>query len=735
MSLYLELQRRNVFRVAAAYAVAAWLLIQVAETIFPLFGFGDAPARIVVIVLAIGFVPAVIIAWAFEITPEGLKREADVDRDRSVTPQTGKKLDRITVVVLAVAVAYFAFDKFVLDPQRDINLTETAARAGAEQAREEARLDMFSDKSIAVLPFANRSQQQDDEYFTDGMHDELLTRLSRISALKVISRTSVMRYRGTAKSIPEIAKELSVATVLEGGVQRSGNHVRINVQLIDARTDEHLWAEIYDRELTAENLFAIQSEISSVIAESLEATLSPEERTRIYDLPTSSLDAYNHYLRGRQSLASRSREGLQQALAEFEKAADIDPEFALAWVGIADSVHLLAEGGAYDWVEHLERHRADVERALALDDQSGEAYASMAFVYSEREEADKAIVAIEKAIELNPNYAQAYHWYANILPAADREAKRLPLLLKAAQLDPLSSVIQLNIAGQLESLGRAREAHDVIDRLLELDPDFAPAYSFLANVEASNGEIASALRNVEKALELDPGKGFLLQLKQNLHIILGDLEASHGVLAEVQATMGKGSRVYWSTTYFDYIARRRFRDVLNYIDTLPDQMQESTPALWGRARAHILMGEFQAARDYTFRLMPFLASDDAWRQEASTSGIMNCEFAGAINSAGEDIGPELLQLLIDDYEMRVAGNEPVTGRSVDALVCYLATGSYEQALDILDAETAEGRLLDQWWYLSMLPWWSPLENNARYLGLVERIEGLLEEQRTLAFSN
>ena len=193
MSLFRELKRRNVLRVAAAYTVAAWLAVQVAETIFPLFGYGDAPARIVVVVLAIGFVPAIVISWVFELTPEGLRRDADVDREHSITPNTGKKLDRIIIAVLAVALAYFAFDRFVLEPQRDVDMTETAARAGAERAREEARLDMFSDKSIAVLPFANRSEQKDDEYFTDGMHDELLTRLSRISALKVISRTSVMK--------------------------------------------------------------------------------------------------------------------------------------------------------------------------------------------------------------------------------------------------------------------------------------------------------------------------------------------------------------------------------------------------------------------------------------------------------------------------------------------------------------------------------------------------------------
>ena len=208
MSLFNELKRRNVFRVGAAYVVSSWLLIQVAETIFPLFGFGDAPARLLVIVLAIGFIPVLIFSWVFELTPDGLKKEENIVRSQSVTPVTGKKLDRMITVILVLALGYFAFDKFVLDPARDVQIAEIAAQAGVEQAREEARVGLRNAKSIAVLPFVNRSQQQEDQYFTDGMHDEVLTRLAKIAMLKVISRTSVMRYRDTDKSIPEIAKDL-----------------------------------------------------------------------------------------------------------------------------------------------------------------------------------------------------------------------------------------------------------------------------------------------------------------------------------------------------------------------------------------------------------------------------------------------------------------------------------------------------------------------------------------------
>jgi TolB-like protein/Tfp pilus assembly protein PilF len=731
MSIYQELRRRNVFRVAAAYAVTAWLLVQVAETMFPLFGFGDAPARIVVIVLAIGFVPAIIISWVFEITPEGLRRDVDIERDHVVAPHAGRILDRVTIAVLIIAVSYFAFDKFVLDPQRDRDITETAARAGAEQAREEARLDMFSDKSIAVLPFANRSEQKEDGYFTDGMHDELLTRLSRISALKVISRTSVMRYRETDKSVPEIGKELSVATVLEGGVQRAGSQVRINVQLIDARTDEHLWAEIYDRELTAENLFAIQSEISTEIAEALEATLSPEERMRVYDLPTASLDAYNHYLRGRQSMALRTREALEQALANFEQAAEIDPEFALAWVGIADSVHLLWEIGAYDGAEHLERHAMAAEKALALNDQLGEAYTSMAFVYAERDEHDKGMAAFEKAIELNASYAQAYLWYANEQRGAGREKKRLALLYKAAQLDPRSSLIQLNIAGALMELEREREARDAVDSLLEMDPDFVHAHSMLAGIDSMSGRLASSIGHLRKVTELDPGNGRALANLGFGYLALDELEAARGVLQEMEEAVGSASPYYAQLDFNLQLAQRDYEAAIRVLAALPEPLQAHPASLRGYVMTYLFSEGYAAAREYALELKPFLANRELWQQEITDQREAECEFAGALHEAGDDLGQQLLQLFIRNYEARLASNEPVSRMSPSIKYCYLVEGSYDKALDILDSEVASGRVLGFWWLDGMLPWWALVEDNPRYQELLRKIDGLLEHQRAL----
>ena len=732
MSLYHELKRRNVFRVCAAYIVFAWLIIQVAETIFPLFGFDDGPARLVVIVLAIGFVPVLVFSWAFELTPQGLKRDNEVDPELSITPHTGKKLDRMILVMLVFALAYFAFDKFILDPRRVVDLTESATRAGAEQAREEARLGMFNDKSIAVLPFVNRSENKQDEYFTDGMHDELLTRLSRIGALKVISRTSVMRYRDTEKTIPEIARELSVATILEGCVQRSGDQVRINVQLIDAHTDEHLWAEIYDRELTAENLFAIQSEISTEIANALQATLSPEEESRVYDLPTSSMEAYNYYLRGRQLMASRRKVDLETAYSEFEQAADIDPNFALAWVGVADVGHLLFEIGVFDRFEHPEMHKQAIEKALAINDQLGEAYASLAFYYGDLRERAKQETAMLKAIELNPNYAQAYHWYANIQTGPDRDEKRLQLLYKAAQLDPLSSIVQINIASALNRLGRGEEARQQLQQLSQMDPDFASTYDMLGNIDASNGQLAKAVQWYRKAMQLDPGNGRTMESAAMTFLALGDYKAVADIREDMDEHLGSDSLQIAITDFNVFVAQAKWQDVIGLLDELPPQAHALPIVSWGYANAYMFSRDFQKAHEYVLKDKPYIADRELWQQEFTNKERYQCEYAGILIEAGDKaLGQDLLRLFIRNFETLASGEKPGLGKSRELISCYLVDGSFDKALDILDQETANGRLINDWFFWDKIPWWKQLEDNPRYIALLTRIEAMLAEQRAL----
>jgi len=732
MSFYRELKRRNVFRVGAAYVVAAWLLIQVAETIFPLFGFGDTPARIVVIVLAIGFVPVLVVAWAFELTPEGLKRDSEVDPTRSIAPKTGQKLDRIIMAVLAIALGYFTFDKFVLDPQRDIDITESATKAGVEQAREEARLNMFDEKSVAILPFVNRSGEKEDQYFADGMHDELLTRLSRVSELKVISRTSVMKFRESEKTIPEIAQELSVATIVEGGVQRSGNQVRINIQLINAHTDEHIWAEIYDRELTAENLFAIQSEISAAIADSLKATLSPEERSRVFELPTSNLEAYNHFLRGRQAMALRTKEGLSQARSEFEQAVELDPDFALAWVGVSDTVHLLFEYGQLDRIAHLELHKQAVDRALVLNDQLGEAYASLGFYYVDTGEFDKAEIALVRAIELNPNYAQAYHWYANILRGEERKEKRLSLLYKAAQLDPLSSVIQINIAGELLTLGRTEEARQAAQRLIRTDPDFPSSYTFLGTVEQDYGHLAEAARLYSKAMKLDPGNVSTLESAAQTYVAMRAYDNADLAIEAIETQVGKGSEPGERARWRVLIAQSRPLDAIAILDSFPADWKALPVMKYAYMYTWIFAGEFKKARDYLYEIRPSISDRDHWQQEFADRDDTDCMYAGIlINSGDQVLGQEFLDFSIRNLQSAYDKSNPSTGTAFAMLECYLIDGAYQQALDFLDEATSQGQLLGGWWLLAEKPWWDPIKDDPRYIALADRIETSIAEQRQI----
>ena len=320
-SFWAELKRRNVFRVGAAYLVAAWLILQVTEILVPILSLPESTGRIAFLLLFVGFVPALIFAWAYELTPDGLKREQNVDRSKSVTATTARKLDQAVIAMMAIAIAYLIVDSFV----------------SREVAIEVATVD----RSIAVLPFRNRSNVAEDTFFVDGIHDDLLTQLARLEFFdKVISRTSVERYRDTTQSIPDIGMELDVATILEGGVQRAGDRVRINVQLIDASTDEHLWAHKYDRTVTVENLFGIQSEISREIAAALHSVLSEQDELALRTVPTRSLEALTEYQLGRRELAKRTAESLAIAETSFKQAVELDADFALAYAGLAETYAL-----------------------------------------------------------------------------------------------------------------------------------------------------------------------------------------------------------------------------------------------------------------------------------------------------------------------------------------------------------------------------------------------------------
>jgi TolB-like protein/Flp pilus assembly protein TadD len=524
MSLIAELRRRNVFRVGVAYAVVAWLLVEVASVVLPTFKTPEWVMQAFIFLVVLGFPLALIFAWAFELTPDGIKRESEVDRAESITRLTGRKLDFAIIGLLVLAVVFLVVDNYVL--KADVKPAEQSSEAALDGK------PVAHAESIAVLPFANRSSREEDAFFVDGMHDDILTHLAKIRSLKVISRTSVMEYRNTNKNLKTIGRELGAATLLEGGVQRAGNQVRINVQLIDAETDEHLWANIYDRELTAANIFAIQTEIATAIADALRAALSPEEEQRLAAVPTEDLAAYEAYLLGKQLLEERRSDSYAAAIEHFQDAIARDPEFALAYVGMSEAYNLQAFYTDVPREETLEKSRVAAEKALLLNDQLGEAYTVLAAYKQDTYDYAGAEEAFKRAIQLSPNYARAYHWYGWMLRhILGRPDEALALHERAVELDPRSGVLLNNIAGDLNALGRFDEASEWIALAIERDPDYPEGEESIGNQSwLVRGRLDEAVVHYAKAISLDPNGLFFLRSLGFVYLDLGGIaEATHWI--------------------------------------------------------------------------------------------------------------------------------------------------------------------------------------------------------------
>ena len=387
-----ELKRRNVLRIAGLYVAGAWLVLQAAGTVLPMM---DAVwlSRSIVILLAIGFLPALVFAWAFEFTPEGLKREHEVDRSESITPQTGKKLDRVIMGVLALALGYFAVDKFVLAPQRE----QAATEAGRAEGRTESLVKSYGDKSIAVLPFVNMSSDKDQEYFSDGISEELLNLLAKIPKLRVISRSSAFSYKGKDVKLAQVARELNVAHILEGSVRHAGNKVRITAQLIEARSDTHLWSNTWDREL--DDIFAVQDEIAAAVVKQLKITLLGQAPKAKEVNP----EAYALFLQGRQLARQNRRESFQQAIPLLQQALAIDPGYAPAWAQLAEVYFIQAGGGFRPLEEGVRLAREAATKALTIDPDYAPAHDRLGFI-AMTFDGDMATAALhyEHALALDP---------------------------------------------------------------------------------------------------------------------------------------------------------------------------------------------------------------------------------------------------------------------------------------------------------------------------------------------
>jgi TolB-like protein/Tfp pilus assembly protein PilF len=512
-NFFAELKRRNVFRVAGLYLVGAWLLTQVASTVLPTFDVPSWALRGLIITLALGLVPALIFSWVFELTPDGLKRDAEVAPEQSIAPQTARRMDRMIFAVLLLALGYFAFDKFVLAPRR---VTATNDSPSASKA-----------KSIAVLPFENLSSDKENAYFAEGIQDEILTRLAKIAALKVISRTSTQKYKSAPDNLREVGKQLGVANLLEGSVQKVGNAVHVNVQLIRASNDEHLWAESYNRKL--DDVFAVEGEVAGAIAEQLNATLSGNEKQQLASRPTNDPEAYDAYLHG---LALFERPDIleadfRSALQSFETAVRLDSNFGLAWARLSNThsnlffnfdVSTARREAAHTALDNAVRLQPD-----ALETQLAEAY----YYYFVERDYDRARQIFEQIRLRSPNNSEAPRALALIARRQGRWDESLARFHEAIELDPRNLQALMWISDTYTALRQFPTALKFIDRTLDIAPADNAAIGRKAAIYQGMGQLEQADAVLAK-MRVDPNEA------QSFGPLAGQLYLQHRYPAAIE---------------------------------------------------------------------------------------------------------------------------------------------------------------------------------------------------------
>jgi len=556
MSFFAELKRRNVFRVGIAYAITAWLLIQVSDILLESIGAPPWIMQTMFVVLAAGFVIALFFAWAFELTPEGVKKEKDVDRNASIAPKTGQKLNLGIVALLVVTLAYVAYDKLVLDDLLAEKGPDTFSDEATTQITTVDSEEMYpapfpeTQKSIVVLPFVNMSNDPDQEYFSDGLSEELLNALAQIKDLRVISRTSAFAFKGKDMDIPTIAAQLDVSHVLEGSVRKAGDDVRITAQLIEVATDSHLWSDAYNRKL--ENVFEIQEEISKAIAGELQVTLGTPGKT---GKPTENLEAWQLFLRGRHLYQNRGETQVARAIELLKQAVDLDPGFADAWANLA-AASMVHAYGLEDGHEDLNRSGQQAAlRAIEIDPDNGFAHAFIGLMHMGDFSWEAAMQELDLAIRLNPNETNSLLWKGIALLNLGYIDQAITMFQQAEDLDPVFTNVHNWLALAYGVKGDYENMRHYVQKIQRLDPDFV--MDNLNGLELDSGDLDTA-EEVMRALDIksigtdvlvvamfsalrDPARKdeavrFLLE-NQNL-ALAGDLASYLWTIGAVEETFG-----------------------------------------------------------------------------------------------------------------------------------------------------------------------------------------------------
>lgn len=655
MSFIDELKRRNVFRTALAYTIVAWLIAQVTELAFDSFGTPDWAIKTVLFLLIIGFPLALLFAWAFEFTPDGLKREKDVNRSESITPQTGRKLDYSIIAALVLALGYFAADKFLLDPTWDVEELQTTAN-----------------RSIAVLPFVNMSSDPEQEYFSDGIAEELLNLLSKIPGLQVSARTSSFQFKGENLDVIKIGQQLNSSLLLEGSVRKSGTNVRITAQLIDAGTGFQLWSDSYDREI--EDVFAVQDEISAAIVDAMQEHLGLQVESAPRVRAAENRAAHEAYLRGLYLVAQDTRTGRQGAELEFERALSHDPDYAIAHAGLAMVII-----GPFATAEIRARAALHIKRAMALDPELAEAYVARGLLLHIQINYEDALTSFRRAVQINPNYVIAYTWMGHLLNLhLGRYDEAFPMGETAMRLDPLSIPTIVFYLQALTERNRLAEAAVELDKIASIFPH---VYAYRhGSLMSRGGKMADAVLGSLDALRINPSYG---RVRNGLSYHFAAVGFEKEALAISPRT---------SPFILSYLGKPR--DAI----TIAESRLAEDPDL--QSARHDLGLALAGAGDYA-NARPIL--EDMWRRSdgkvTKRSGLFGTMTAAALIAVRRDAGEEdkvdeLVAAIKDNVrryrEAGIVGDGRSFGADYEEGIALYLSGDRERGLALLDKATEDG---------------------------------------------
>lgn len=731
MSFFVELKRRNVIKVAVAYVIVGWLIMQAGETLAPALHLPEWVNSLLAFFLILGFPLAVFFAWAFEMTPEGIKKEKDVDRSKSITQVTGQKLNNVIIGILVLGLGYFAIDKFVLQPQ---------STAESSTAVEEAVIGQESiEQSIAVLPFVDMSANNDNEYFSDGLSEELLNILAKIKELRVAGRTSSFAFKGKDEDLRSIGKKLNVVTILEGSVRKDDkrNRVRITAQLVNVEDGYHLWSETYDRDL--DDIFAIQEEIAHKVVQALRITLLGEDEVRLEQIVNTQINAYDLYLKGLQSVNEGGYISLDRAVTQFQEALTLDPAYTPAKIGLITAWTLMATTGSISYQQALDRGVPLLEQVLQEQPNNSAARIQMATLKvfeGDGAAAEKEFIA---ALDDDPRNALGLNQYGRFLFNNGRVEQGMELIKAAVEIDPYSIRALWQQCQTNAFLQRVEISLAACERIKEISPESPSGWYGRGLAYSYSGDMARAMKGFTEAIERDPGDFEMIAAMNFYWITVGDADQAEQWLQRAEA-IGAGQP-------FPIVARLRLLKYREQHDRVRDltgkTLAQNTEDRHGSQQILRQTWAYELARAGEFHaaLEPFRESTSwAFAPELLVPGDLSSQTGDVIQIAAllklADPTSERPAQLLEAVEGVTADKPPAWGlwsSDLDRAAIATIRGDYETALQFLNsAWDKKWRFM---WRETLIDdaIFSQLKNEPGYKELVTRFELDMEQQRELAY--